>query len=197
MKRLVLLSAIAMAAPACGGPGKAPAAPKPHRPKEVKEDKPVEVKKTDCEPLNVADQPASVPYAQRSIPESKNLSISGARMLRTAHSPKTPAADKEDLVIQAVKQLITALRADPYNVNATYNLAAAYAVIKRNRCSLNLLKRLVLLRKLDSQKAKVEAKVDFLLGRGKYKGRLDPDFRRLRDNADFRELVKQLNPIPK
>lgn len=196
MMRLVYLCAFAIAFPlsACNKQGKIPEAPKPRRPKEVKDEEPAKVTKTDCEPVDPSTLPSSVPYAQRSIPESKNLANSGASMLRTAHSPKTPAADKEDLVMDAVKQLITALRADPYNVHATYNLAAAYALIKRNQCAINLLNRLVLLRKLDSQKVAVERKVDLLLGRGKYQGRLDPDFRRLRDNDQFRELVKKLDP---
>ena len=200
MIRLVYLCSLAIAIPltfstgGCNKQGKVPDAPKPRRPKEVKVDEPDKVTQTDSPITDTSSLPSSVPYAQRSIPESKNLALSGARMLRTAHSPKTPEEDKEDLVIDAVKQLITALRADPYNVHATYNLASAYALVKRNQCAINLLNRLVLLRKLDSQKVAVEKKVDRLLGRGRFAGRLDPDFRRLRDVETFRELVKKLDP---
>jgi hypothetical protein len=36
----------------------------------------------------------------------------------------------------------------------------------------------------------VEEKLDLLLGRKQYRGRLDPDFFDLRDDPRFRELVK-------
>ena len=81
--------------------------------------------------------------------------------------------------------------ADPYNVDATYTLAAAYARIDRPQCAVNLLARLVALRKHKSQRDKVVKRLDRLLGRDEYSGRLDPDFFDLRDDPRFRELVKQ------
>ncbi len=175
----------------CNKQGNIPEAPKPRRPKEVATDEPDTEAPTDCT-KTAGQQPSSVPFHDRSIAESNNLAASGLTLLRSSASPKLAPAEREDLFTQAVKQFITALRADPYNVHATYNLAAAYARIKRPQCALNLLERLVLLRKLDSQKGLVEKKIDRLLGRGT--NAMDPDFRKMRDNRQFRALVKELDP---
>ena len=175
----------------CNKNGNVPEAPKPRRPKEVAADAPTAPRQQDC-PKIQGKQPSSVPYHDRSIAESNHLAASGLTQLKSSRSQKLPPAEREDLFTQAVKQFITALRADPYNVHATYNLAAAYARIKRHQCSLNLLTRLVLLRRLHSQASLVEKKIDRLLGRGT--NSMDPDFRRLRDDQQFRALVKKLDP---
>jgi hypothetical protein len=113
-------------------------------------------------------------------------------MLRAAEQRGVPEPERERLITSAVERFITALLADPYNVHATYNLAAAYARIDRFQCALDLLARLEALRRLTSQTAKVEAKLDRLLGRGRYGGNLDPDFNAMRDDERFRELVRRL-----
>jgi hypothetical protein len=56
---------------------------------------------------------------------------------------------------------------------------------------VNLLSRLVPLRKLPSFRGTIERKLDRLFGRNKYKGTLDPDFFSLRDDPRFRELARE------
>lgn len=170
-------------------------APPPLRPKEEKQvEKAPEVKKTDCKRVTIGDQRPAVKYRQRSLDEAENLANEAFDMLRAAEKRGVPKLDRERLITRAVERFITALLADPYNVHATYNLAAAYARIDRAQCAINLLARLEEMRRLVSQKDKVEAKIDRLLGRNKYEGRLDPDFNSLRDDRRFRALVKRMNP---
>ena len=88
-----------------------------------------------------------------------------------------------------MKDFITALNADPYNVRATYSLAAAYARIERRQCSLNLLNRLLQMRAHQSKRADVEAALDRLLGR---KQPLDPDFADMRTDDRFRQLIMKM-----
>jgi hypothetical protein len=91
---------------------------------------------------------------------------------------------------EAVDGFITALLADPYNVNATYNLAAAYARVGRGQCAINLLTRLIQMRDHASRKEEVESKLDRLLGRKKTT--LDPDFAQMRDDQRFRGLIAKM-----
>ena len=90
----------------------------------------------------------------------------------------------------AVNDFITALAADPYNIKATYGLAAAYAKIGRKQCSINLLARLLEMRPHPSQHAEVEAKLDHLLGRNRQA--LDPDFNDMRRDDRFRALIQKM-----
>jgi hypothetical protein len=142
--------------------------------------------------VTIGDQKPAVKYRERSIEEGDNLANEGFAMLRAAEQRGVPEPERERLITSAVERFITALLADPYNVHATYNLAAAYARIDRFQCALDLLARLEALRRLTSQTAKVEAKLDRLLGRGRYGGNLDPDFNAMRDDERFRELVRRL-----
>lgn len=187
--------AVALAAAAllggCGPKGPVPEAPAPRRPKELPGKQDLSAIPDDCQPTDPKTLPPPVKYQERSIIEAKNLSEEGFSMLKRAEDPKLPKAQREELVSDAVDQFITALLADPYNVHATYNLAAAYARIGRNQCSVNLLERLVLLHRRPSQHDEVEEKLDRLLGRGKYRNDLDPDFLELRDEEPFREVVKK------
>lgn len=175
---------------ACQSSGPVPAAPKPRRPipKKVKAPPPAP---SDCKPTDPKSLPAAVPYPERSLSESNNLAAEGVALLNKSRSRTVEPAEREELFSEAVRKLLTSLKADPYNVHATYNLSAAYARIGRRQCALNLLSRLVLLRKLKSYVPAVEAKLDRLLGQGKYEGNLDPDFDDMRDDEGFRELVKQ------
>jgi len=163
--------------------------PKPVRVKKAKADIP-----DDCQATDPRSLPPSVSYKERSIAESKNLADQAFTLLRRAEDKSIPKIEREGMISDSVDLFITALLADPYNVHATYNLAAAYARIDRPQCAANLLERLVNLRALASQKDAVEEKLDRLLGRGKFRRKLDPDFRAMRDMELFRELVKEFCP---
>lgn len=189
--RYVLLAIALTFTVACAKQGPVPVAPKPFRPpaKQVVKPKP---QQTDCEPTVVESADPAVPYEKRVIVESNNLSTEAIKQLADANKEGMPAPDREALFIEAVDGLKTALVSDPYNVAATYYLAAAYASIERPQCAINLLERLALLRKLGSHTVNVEARVDRLLGRNKYKGKLDPAFDQMRANDRFRLVVEKL-----
>jgi len=176
----------------CGGPGPAPEPRRP-KPKPVA-DRSKDTRRTDCEPRDPTKELPPVPFDERSVDEAENLATQGVGLMRRAETRGIEKKEREDLLTEAVNRFITALLADPYNVPATYHLAAAYARINRPQCAVNLLSRLVPLRKHASQRAKVEEKIDRLLGRGDYQGQLDPDFFDLRDDPRFRELVKEFDP---
>ena len=190
---LWLIALAAFALGGCPSNTEIKAPPKPRRPKEKKVEKVVKSDvPSDCRLWDKRALPPSVPYRERSIAESKRLADEGLTLLERARNSAIGKIERESLITESVDRFLTALRADPYNVHATYNLAAAYARIDRTQCSANLLDRLVDLRKLRSQKQRVEAKLDRLLGRGRRN--LDPDFRKMRDMDLFRELVKKFCP---
>ena len=193
---LPLLGALLLL-PGCPKKGEILPAPDPRRPKEVKAEK-VDTGPTDCAIVDATRLPSAVPYPERSIAEAQNLANEGFSDLQRSEDRKKQKVEREELLTNAVELFGKALAADPYNVHATYNLAAAYARIDRHQCTINLLERLVELRKLPSQKGKVEEKLDRLLGRGRFRGRLDPDFIKMRDMEPFREVIKKFCPsLPK
>jgi hypothetical protein len=188
-----LLAAAAAGGPsACGGSKVAPAPP-PLRPQARRAPLPAaQRQRSDCEAVVPSDGPSSLSYEERSVEEAENLANQGYALLERAgaRGSDPDQSGGEAMIEQAVHRFITALLADPYNVHATYNLAAAYARIGRGQCAVNLLARLVPLRRLPSLASRVDEKLDRLLGRKEYRGRLDPDFFELRDDPRFRELVK-------
>jgi hypothetical protein len=191
-RRAALALALAAGVGACATTAATPPVPPPLRPKPrpgaVAARQSEKQDRTDCERSRRRTGLPPLSYDERSIEEAENLANQGQTLLRTAGDGRAP--EQQRMLEKAVARLITALLADPYNVHATYNLAAAYARIGRVQCAVNLLGRLVPLRKLPSQKAVVEAKLDRLFGRAQYKGRLDPDFLLLRDDPRFRDLAK-------
>jgi hypothetical protein len=171
---------------ACGG--KVTPAPQPFRPKVVDTgptDPPPTTAPADCEP--VKESIGALSYGERSIPESEALTKLADTSMASADGQGIDQSTREQLFIEAVERLVQALVADPYNVNATYALAAAYAKIDRQQCSLNMLERLIQMRSHPSKKAAVDAKLDVLLGRRKQA--IDTSFKNLRADPRFRELI--------
>lgn len=190
---LLTLGLSAMLAGGCAKKGTVKPAPEPRRPEPVvAEAEPDRPDRTDCETWQPADLPGSWTYDQRVVSQGENLANDAFDLLKESEKSSLPRPQRESLISEAVDKFILALKSDPYNVHATYNLAAAYARIGRDQCSLNLLERLIALRLLPSQKAAVDAKVDRLLGRGTYKGDMDPDFYQLRGDSRFLAVVKEL-----
>ena len=172
----------------CNG-GAGAAAPPPLRPASPEDlaKKTSKDARHDCDPIDPsAEQPART-WQQRSVADGERLARQAVGKLTAAESSSLDASARQSLIGEAVNDFITALLADPYNVSATYNLAAAYARIDRKQCSLNLLSRLLEMRNHASRKDEVAAKFDRLLGRNRQP--LDPDFNEMRGDARFRELL--------
>lgn len=163
--------------------------PPPLRPEANAAQKTAESAQKDCEPVDADHEGKPLAFDARSIPEGHRLAEQGRAKLRAAQSAEVTRAAREDLTTQAVQDFITALRADPYNVPATYSLAAAYATIGRYQCTVNLLTRLLQMRPHASKRAEVEQHIDKLLGR---KQTLDPDFAEIRKDDRFRALIKKM-----
>lgn len=164
--------------------------PPPLRPEAAPAEAKTKVAK-DCEANDGSSELKAFAFEQRSIPEGQRLAEEGVRDLKSAQSAESDRSTREAYITEAVKAFITALDADPYNVSATYNLAAAYATIGRAQCSINLLQRLLQMRPHASKHAEVEAQIDRLLGRGK-NGSLDPAFIDLRRDERFRTLIAKM-----
>jgi hypothetical protein len=165
------------------------APPPPLRPEaEASSLKPLSAQK-DCEPVDADHELKPLSFDERSIPEGTRLADQGKAKLRTAQSAEVTRPVREDMVTQSVDDFITSLRADPYNVEATYSLAAAYATIPRPQCTINLLTRLLQMRSHYSKRADVEQHLDRLLGR---KQPLDPDFAGMRKDERFRALIQKM-----
>ena len=166
--------------------------PPPFRPEPVKAGGPGAPTKTDCDPPNPAMTPDAKTYAERAprIDEAKRLSEEGLAKLQAAEGSSLDPASRETLITDAVQSFLDSLSADPYNVNATYNLAAAYARINRKQCSYNMLDRLIQMRNHASRSTEVNQKLDRLLGRNKTP--LDPDFRDMRSAPMFDCLINNI-----
>ena len=143
----------------------------------------------DCEPTDPSRELKPLTFDERSIPEGMRLADQGRNELKTGESAEVDRSTKEQMITSAVNDFLTALAADPYNVNATYGLAAAYAQIGRKQCSINLLTRLLQMRPHPSKHGEVEAAIDRLLGR---KQALDPDFMPMRRDERFRTLIEKM-----
>jgi len=187
---ITLFGALAVALVGCHEKEQLTLPPPPLRPEaEPAPPKASTAVQKDCEPVDADHEAKPLSFDERSIPEGNRLAEQGRAKLRTAQSAEVARNTREDLVTQAVDDFITALRADPYNVEATYSLAAAYATIGRAQCTINLLTRLLQMRPHVSKHGDVEAHIDKLLGR---KQALDPDFAEMRKDDRFRALIQKM-----
>jgi hypothetical protein len=176
---------------ACGAADAYSPPPPPFRPKPIEVDRPRQSSaREDCEAPNPADEEPAKTFQQRSIPEAEKLAQQGVANLKAAGTKEVEQATRESLVTDAVDLFNTALLADPYNVTATYYLAAAYGRIGRVQCTINLLKRLLEMRDHSSRRDAVAHKLDLLLGRNRQS--LDPDFNDMRDDIRFRTLIENM-----
>ena len=162
--------------------------PPPLRPQPDPKPKTAAAQK-DCDPTDPQAELKPYSFDERSIPESLKLADQASAELRTANSGEVDRRTHEEMLTAAVQHFIDSLKADPYDVKATYGLAAAYAKIGRTQCSINLLTRILQMRPHASKHAEVEATLDRLLGR---KQVLDPDFADMRGDQRFRELIKKM-----
>lgn len=185
---LALIAAFAVGG--CQGKPEITAPPPPLRPEaEAAPPKQQVTVQKDCEPTSPDREGKPLNFDERSIPEGTRLAEQGKVKLKTAQSAEVTKLTREDMTTQAVDDFITALRADPYNVEATYSLAAAYAIIGRPQCVINLLTRLLQMRPHPSKHAQVEQHIDKLLGR---KQILDADFASMRRDERFRALIQKM-----
>jgi hypothetical protein len=190
MRRLAILSLVTFLGAACGG-GTVSKAPPPFRPEaQGLPPRPAKVEVVDCDPPDPMSGKPALTYGERSIPEAEKLAKQGFDDLKSAEAPGVDPLERERLITSAVSTFIDSLLADPYNVHATYNLAAAYARIGRKQCSINMLERLLQMRTHASKKGQVEDKLDRLLGRNKQA--LDPDFSELRSDERFRTMIRDM-----
>ena len=184
MKYALLALALALG---CHEKQEVTAPPPPLRPEPVPKVESAVAK--DCDPTDPASELKPIAFDERSIPEGSRLAEQAYAKLKAANSAEVDRLTRENYQTDAVNDFITALAADPYNIRATYGLAAAYAKIGRKQCSINLLTRLLQMRPHVSKKAEVEHYIDQLLGR---KQALDPDFSDMRRDNRFRELIAKM-----
>ncbi len=166
--------------------------PPPLRPEPLPPPPPPPTARTECDPSSPNSTTDSVTFAQRQprMDEAQKLANAAVANLQAAEGAELDGATREKFLTDAVDGLLNALNADPYNVHATYNLAAAYARINRPQCSLNMLERVILMRDHHSRKVEVGKKLDRLLGRNNTA--LDPDFNDLRQDKRFGCLINNM-----
>jgi hypothetical protein len=188
--RLCLLGSLSVSSlsiAACKPKQELTAPPAPLRPEaEPKADLTVA---KDCDPTDPSMELKPIGFDERSIPEGQRLADQAYSTLASSNAGEVDRLTREQYQTDAVRDFLTALAADPYNVKATYGLAAAYAKIGRKQCSINFLTRMLQMRPHPSKKGEVEAFIDRLLGR---KQALDPDFAEMRRDKGFRELIAKM-----
>ncbi|MEO6772990.1 MAG: hypothetical protein ABI467_08190 [Kofleriaceae bacterium] len=188
MRHALLVVLAVLAGWGCHPKQELTAPPPPLRPEPAPAPPTVKEQK-DCDPTDPQAELKPLTFDQRSIPEGTRLADQGYALLNSSRSAEIDKTTREQQVTDAVNAFLTALAADPYNVKATYGLAAAYARIGRKQCSINMLTRILQMRPHYSKHTEVELTIDHLLGR---KQVLDPDFADLRRDERFRTLIQKM-----
>jgi hypothetical protein len=188
MMRALALGALLVVVAGCHGKQEVTAPPPPLRP-DPEAAPPTAKAVKDCDGTDPKSELKPLTFDERSIPEGQRLAEKANAELRTTDSADIAPSSREQAITDAVNDYVTALAADPYNVAATYGLAAAYSRISRYQCSINLLTRLLQMRPHPSKHAEVEMHIDHLLGR---KQALDADFDNMRRDPRFRELIEKM-----
>jgi len=124
-----------------GRPEKLSNPPRKKAPAEAPEQV-VEIKYVEDCAADFRGDPAKAPRPQPAI--ANQLLGEGETALETSEKAKDPAAQAEQIRI-AIDKLRNALIKDPYNHDATLQLAIAYDRVYRKGCALAMLKRLAAL----------------------------------------------------
>jgi hypothetical protein len=144
MKIVGLLVAAALISIGCGGPykGKPEKLPKVKKsppPEEVATDEPaVEIKYDEECSAKFTDDPNK---AKRSSSKAGSFIAAGNDNMSRAGTSTDPAV-QVDNIVKAIEQYKKALLEDHYNPEATFNLAVAYAQVRKKGCAMKMLKRL-------------------------------------------------------
>lgn len=144
MKIIGILVAAAITVGGCGGPYKG----KPERLPKVKKSVPPEEVETDAAVAEIKfDEECSAKFtddpnkAKKSSSKAGGFIASGNDNMSRAGTSDDPAVQVDNFV-KAIEQYKKALLEDHYNPEATFNLAVAYAQVRKKGCALKVLKRL-------------------------------------------------------
>lgn len=141
---LVAISLVSLMAGGCGGPYKG----KNERlPRVKKSTPPEETEPTDAAPEIVWDEECRAAFtddpfkAKKSSSKAGGFVSSGNDSMAQSRASADPAV-QIDSIVRAIEQYKKALLEDHYNPEATYQLAVAYAKVRKKGCALKMLKRL-------------------------------------------------------
>lgn len=154
------LAAILGLALLCGFPGCAePYSGKPARLKTPRKKKPPETEEAAATAAPVLDEKCNTnffepPTDRRNVRVAQSLAREADRLLVAAED--TAGQERIGTVKDALSKLSNSLKADPYGPEATYQMAAAYALVGKKRCALDLLERLQELTKMPDVEGEAE-----------------------------------------
>lgn len=161
---LAVLAAFGMAACAGMYDAKPDPVPKPHKKAKPPDTGPgpaAEIKyDEDCKAKFQEDNKTAM--AKRRPANAAPLIDQGDSLLAQIGSTSDPAAAATNAV-DAINKYKNALAQDPYSAKATYQLAVAYALVRKKGCALALLKRLTDLQKypdFENEAVRMEHSVD-------------------------------------
>jgi len=140
----VLIVAALLGTTGCGGPYKG----KPERLPKVKKSEPPPVTEGPAPGSDIVyDEECSAKFvedankAKKSASKASGFVSAGNDNLARAGGSTDPAV-QIDNIVRAIEQYKKALLEDHYNAEATFQLAVAYAQVRKKGCALKLLKRL-------------------------------------------------------